>query len=36
MVSFQDAPDKNNEHDKKMELRSRLLLTLSTLQIFTK
>ena len=23
MVSFQDAPDENIEHDKKMELRSR-------------
>ena len=22
MVEFQDAPDKNIEHDKKMELRS--------------
>ena len=23
MMSFQDAPDKNIEHDEKMELRSR-------------
>ena len=26
MVSFQDAPDENIEHDEKMELRSRVFI----------